>query len=252
MVTEIPKITDRKQSLQDEEYEIPYHYRDLFAPGQEIERTTLFEGVFDLLQVDSSARVLDFGCGDGRFCYFAKQKCNVIGCDVSEPAIRWARAFNPGLTFITGAMSPEQAGTFDGIASLEVIEHISDEDLKVVVPLLHSLLKPGKRLVVTVPSVNVPLHEKHYKHYTEQLLVDLFGKHFEVVVHGSTVSQSFYHKPLQVLNMISLLFYSPRFAHKYTGMVERITRMKRNIWQRHLQWGPPSECNRLVAVCTKR
>lgn len=252
MISQSPDVADKKQALQDAEYEIPYHYRDVFAPGQEIERTMLFEGVFNLLQVDSHARILDFGCGDGRFCFFAKKKSTVVGCDVSEAAIHWARAFNPDVTFVTGVASPVETEQFDGIVSLEVIEHISDERLRSIIPQLHALLKTGKRLVITVPSVNVPLHDKHYKHYTESLLHELLDSHFEVTVRGSTRTHSGYHKVMRLLNMISLLFYSPRFAQNHAKLVDRITAFKRSIWQQYIQWGDPVECNRLVAVCIKR
>jgi len=76
-------------------------------------------------------RVLDAGCGTGYgAAELAQTAAEVIGLDVSEEAIDYARAHYPlpGLRFIVSSCSaiPFPENSFDLIVAFEVIEHLSD------------------------------------------------------------------------------------------------------------------------------
>jgi SAM-dependent methyltransferase len=75
-------------------------------------------------------RVLDLGCGDGRFsAEIAGAGADVIGADVAQTAIDRARARVPQVEFvrveIDGAL-PFDDGAFELVWASEVIEHVSD------------------------------------------------------------------------------------------------------------------------------
>lgn len=59
------------------------------------------EMVKQLLRPFSGQYVLDAGCGDGRLCYeLRKENVQVMGVDMSERAISFAKAFNPDINFL--------------------------------------------------------------------------------------------------------------------------------------------------------
>lgn len=105
----------------------------------------------------AGARVLDVGCGSGVIAdYLAARVERVDAVDANPAAIEYARsAFTkPNLHFHRGyvdelAFAEE---TFDQAYCLEVIEHIYEPQVRVLLAKLARLLKPGGRLLVTTPN----------------------------------------------------------------------------------------------------
>jgi ubiquinone/menaquinone biosynthesis C-methylase UbiE len=103
------------------------------------------------------ARILDYGCGEGRYVrelMATFPSANVTGCDISDTAIGIARRSIPEATFI--AMDDETADladeSFDLVISIEVLEHV--QDIAKSVRELSRLLRPGGRVLVTTPCAN--------------------------------------------------------------------------------------------------
>jgi 2-polyprenyl-3-methyl-5-hydroxy-6-metoxy-1,4-benzoquinol methylase len=242
-----------REKIQSEEYKIPYHYRDLFAPGQGIERKSLFNLVLGLLNLNEGARILDIGCGDGRFCYHAKSRYDVTGIDVDPRAIEWARAFNPESDFYCGDIGEIEIGRYDGAACLEVIEHISDNELPIFMKSILRLLNRDGRAVFSVPTLNQPLSSKHYRHYNEDLLRDFLSSYFDnISIVGHAKSNSILYPLNSALNLISCLFYSETLQWKYPNLIKKVTRLKNKVWYKYFHEDIPSRCNRLIAVCTHK
>ena len=86
--------------------------------------------------------------------------------------------FNPEVTFHHNKLTGLNENCYDGVICLEVVEHISDEELPAFLSGIVRVLKDNKTAFITVPSVNQPLSSKHYKHYTESLLYDLLIQYF--------------------------------------------------------------------------
>ncbi len=92
----------------------------------------------EVMQIDSSIRVLEIGCGEGgNLLPFAELGCEVVGVDLSEVQIQRAREYTeervPGARaeFIYRdiyKLAPEDIGSFDLIMMRDVIEHIHDQE----------------------------------------------------------------------------------------------------------------------------
>ena len=118
-------------------------------------------------------RILDFGCGIGQATrIFADAGHEVVGVDISTPAILHARENVPHGTFETISQEgtlpfPDQ--NFDACYCSEVIEHLFD--VAGFLQEVHRVLKPDGILVLTTP----------YHGLIKNLLIATFGfdRHFD-------------------------------------------------------------------------
>jgi SAM-dependent methyltransferase len=107
------------------------------------------------LGVRPPARVLDAGCGWGvtlEALEAAGYRC--VGLDASRAALE--QVDRPGRSLVeadlTGAWpDPPAIAPFDAVLALDVIEHLDDD--RAAVRRLDGLLKPGGRLVLSVPAL---------------------------------------------------------------------------------------------------
>ena len=114
-------------------------------------------GYITILNLKPSDRVLDFGCGPGGpLTFIAKEVgCNIVGMDLSVPALQVAkeRAESLGVTSLIGIKQGDGnaplaiSGSFDAIVLFDVILHLRDRHT--VYKELFSFLKPGGKLLIT-------------------------------------------------------------------------------------------------------
>ncbi len=104
---------------------------------------------------DGRRRILDVGCGDGRFLgvleAFGPKEWEVVGIDFDSDAVEKCRA--AGYTAYKKRVEDfeEGANSFDAVIMLQLIEHVAD-------PLetsrkIFDLLKPGGVFVVETPNL---------------------------------------------------------------------------------------------------
>jgi SAM-dependent methyltransferase len=109
---------------------------------------------FLLHAVRPGDRVLDLGCGDGAFAAeLAGAGAQPVGVDVSEEAVRRARAAQPNIDFHlveAGAPLPFEDASFDVVWAGEVIEHVLD--VAGLLSEVRRVLRPEGRLLVTTPN----------------------------------------------------------------------------------------------------
>ena len=134
--------------------------------------------------------LVDIGCGDGRLTgklaeRFEGQK--VVGVDVATNALQLARCISgrPNVSFVECDITqraPEGA-PFDCGTMVEVLEHIPLDQVEAFVSGVGRLIRPGGRLIVTVPSTNMNLKNitRHHQHFTQETLKAALAADFEPV-----------------------------------------------------------------------
>lgn len=165
-----------KQALQEQEYYLPYHW--LMRKGSKEVQMRKLELVARMAgqALRSGGRALDLGCGDGKHTSELQRifqgRLQFTGVDFSERAITYARMLAPHIRF--DVQDAKQAGfpdaSFDLVVSIEVIEHIPIPEVPAFLLEIRRLLKPGGVVVLTTPTPNRPLDEKHFQHFDENIM----------------------------------------------------------------------------------
>jgi SAM-dependent methyltransferase len=180
-------------TMQARRYAFPYHYLTDVSPDGAIsiykqlawglEYMTYMTWVRGQILLVQPQSLLDVGCGDGRLCSLLGDWAGrYVGVDLSEQAIAFAQAFNPGREFVVGFAS-DIPGAFHVVACIEVLEHIPDRDMVGFVTSLREKVAPQGRLLVSVPTAVRPVNPKHHRHYTLQLLQEHLSPHFDIMSH---------------------------------------------------------------------
>jgi ubiquinone/menaquinone biosynthesis C-methylase UbiE len=107
-----------------------------------------------LADVQPGERVLDLGCGAGRFVAALRDHgADAVGVDLAEGALERARRNVPGVEFLaTTAELPDSS--VDLVWCSEVLEHVPDT--AGLLSEARRVLRTGGRLLVTTPSHDVP------------------------------------------------------------------------------------------------
>jgi SAM-dependent methyltransferase len=132
-------------------------------------------------------KILDAGCGDGRFLK-ELQKIGIkhlYGVDYSERALSFGRLLIPEANFFKADLTtkiPFEDEFFDAIFMIETLEHIIPEKINNLLINLRRVLKKDGIIVITVPSINAPLppNSKHYQHFSIDLLRHYLEPHFKI------------------------------------------------------------------------
>lgn len=237
----------KEQKIQEDEYFFPYHYLDLISPLNNFEYIAYLSFVKSFLPLNGE-RILDFGCGDGRFEYLLKDSnCKIFGVDYSKKAISFARAFNKTPKFFEkNIYELNFSEKFDFIVSIETLEHIPFDELEGIIKKISMLLKTKGKFIISVPSKNIPLSKKHYQHFDERNLRELLSPFFIVdSIKGISVigfRRNFFRFLKLLARFLELIF--PSSSKKSFSIL-------RKIYFKQLDCSP-SRARRLVAICSKK
>jgi len=181
---------NRKFQLQESEYCFPYHYlvsldeRGVFRLQKKLswglDYMTYMSYVCHLVRQRRPDSLLDIGCGDGRLIHMVQSDIpRVAGVDLSRRAIAFARAFNPDVTFTCGdiASVPDR---YASVTLIEVLEHVPDTAMAVFLRSVARVVQDDGWLLISVPTANVPLTKKHYRHYDREQLEATLSPYFEI------------------------------------------------------------------------
>ncbi len=180
---------------QDNLYNFPYHYLPEKIGEKVIKPFRVYYWLYDYFLLHEFFRkklsdfkglkILDFGCGDGKLINSLKQNMEneLFGYEISTKASSFFKAFNPEVNLIQNEKDLNKfENFFDVITFSEVIEHIKDEEVDIVVNKIDKILKKKGFLIVTAPHENIPVHKKHYRHYNFQNLINHFpNEKYELV-----------------------------------------------------------------------
>ncbi len=242
-------MINSKQRVQEEEYELPYHW---FVDPNSMSGRIYFGYLsicssFIQREKRSNLNILDAGCGDARFLKELELlgEYNLYGIDYSERAISFAKLLLPKAEFKTADLLniPYEDAKFDYIFSIETIEHIIPEKISPMVAEFARVLKPRGKLIITTPSLlaGVPSPDgKHYQHFSERSLREDLSPHFKnVKIFGQDKVD------LHVLKVIYRLIDNNLYQiHPLKNYYNT------NIWPRFFNCGTSNNSRRLIAECS--
>lgn len=220
-----------KESLQEAEYEFPYHHLVSIQPFSQARHlfwgyryAAYIEYILETLSEKEFASLIDFGCGDGKITAEITHRFrgkDIMGVDYSEKSLSFARAFSPAVIFQTGTDKQ-----FDAFVLIEVLEHIDPNNMGEFLDTLSRNLRPGAFGIITTPSTVIPTNPKHYQHFTEESFRRTLSSHFNVervefvgtITLGTKLIQRILANKFFVLNyppFIGLLYriYRKRYFH---------------------------------------
>jgi 2-polyprenyl-6-hydroxyphenyl methylase/3-demethylubiquinone-9 3-methyltransferase len=111
-------------------------------------------GVVESLHPLAGRRVLDLGCGQGRFARaLTEHGARVVGLDVSRAML--AQAVGSGLDRIRASARrlPFESASFDGVVAIEVFEHLAPRAVEGVLGEVRRVLCDGGILIVIDKNV---------------------------------------------------------------------------------------------------
>jgi SAM-dependent methyltransferase len=160
----------------------------------------------------TGADVLDAGCGVGYgTAFLAEQAGRVVGVDLSEQAIAYARGRYAlaNVEFVVGdvAALPLSDDSFDAVCAFETIEHLPEPVC--FLREVKRVLRPGGVFVVSTPQVErtetAPVNPHHETEYSAADLERLLGSAFaSVELYGQRRRQTGRHRLLQRLDVLGL------------------------------------------------
>ncbi len=101
-----------------------------------------------------TCRVLEVGCGTGNVLRVLSQTCpqaTVVGMDLFPDGLMFAKRRGCRMLVQGDVHHAPLRSEFDIVGMFDVLEHLPDD--RTVLSDLHSLLKPGGRLLLTVPAL---------------------------------------------------------------------------------------------------
>ena len=111
----------------------------------------------EYLQNGNGKVVLDLGSGPGvNAGYMHSRNLQVIGIDLSEKMVEYAKSRYPNIEFRLGDMTklPFPASSFDGILASYSLIHLTKDAVASVLARLYEILRPGGIIYLSVQSGN--------------------------------------------------------------------------------------------------
>ena len=140
-----------------------------------------------LCQLPSGSKIIDIGCGDGKYSFLMADKgFDVLGTDSSVVAIEVAsehlRTYSrPSLRFRKERMQDQTGmeGEFDGAVLINSYHCLSNSDRKHVITAVSRLLVPGGHLFLTALSLKDESYPRsNWSEIEQNTFIDKAGRAF--------------------------------------------------------------------------
>ncbi len=153
------KKVDRKSNEKFEKYHETF-YEDLHGwRDYELTSAGYGEWYYDCLPADKKARILDIGCGDGKFLFFLQQKgyTSIEGVELSSQQAKEAKKYLKCPIRVaddTSVFLQEHISTYHMIAMNDILEHIPKQEILNFLRAVLGALRPEGNAVINVPQVS--------------------------------------------------------------------------------------------------
>lgn len=221
-------------------------------------REILKEALSRHVSPDSKGAILDYGCGPGGNILFLSYFGRVSGVDVSDTALAFAKSRGfVELVKVIDHHTPFADASFDVVTSLDVFEHIKDDEAAMAE--CFRIVKPGGILLAAVPAHrwlwsdhDVALH--HVRRYTHRELASklenagfqIFGwSHFvtlAVLINGFRIVRDHFLRPKRAVDT-----YDVEFSPLVNRVLLEILRLEKRI----IRWIPIPFGSSLFIVAQK-
>ena len=157
------RLNDEKADIDSKEIFEKYHetfYKDLHGwRDYELTSKGYGEWYYDCLPDDKNARILDIGCGDGKFLFYLCNKGykKIEGLELSTQQAEEARKYVRCPIHAVGDTSPflkKSVNTYQMITLNDVLEHVPKKDTVNFLKDICGAIKPGGIAVINVPQVS--------------------------------------------------------------------------------------------------
>jgi 2-polyprenyl-3-methyl-5-hydroxy-6-metoxy-1,4-benzoquinol methylase len=118
-------------------------------------------------------RVIEFGCGQGELTNeIHSRKIDITGIDISRKKIDSAREKFPDIPFYQhdATQPPFADSSFDTVLLPEILEHLTEDQGDRLLKSAWRILKPGGRLIVSVPNEACIPHPNHIRRFSRKSL----------------------------------------------------------------------------------
>ncbi|MEM7426045.1 MAG: cyclopropane-fatty-acyl-phospholipid synthase family protein [Pseudomonadota bacterium] len=135
------------------------------AASLESAQCAKYRAVLDAMELPPEARVLEIGCGWGGFArtLLAQTDARIEGITLSREQLEFAAAQTDGTrASFRFEDYRNTSGQYDGIASIEMIEAVGEENWPTYFRNLHDRLKPGAGAVIQAITI-APDHFETYR-----------------------------------------------------------------------------------------
>ncbi len=221
-------LKSEKGNIQESRYRFPYHHIPYMDEQGYPHRIRILKWGYEylcyqyhikeLIETLKPSSILDIGCGDGYFLGILSNRiAKKVGVDLSERAIKFAQAMNNDITYLNMDAS-EINDVYDIITAIEVLEHIPDSKVSEFIQILSDRVKKSGYVIISVPTTNIPLNAKHYRHYTFNLLKEQLANAkstLKIVKHDYIYRNDFLMRKYFKLTQNRLWFFEPHILRKY-------------------------------------
>lgn len=246
MTIDIHKSADTKL-FQESEYFLPYHWLVERASKKGAVYFGYWEMALRLAGNLSGKDVLDAGSGDGFFTSLVARKNprSVVGADYSARAVLFAKLLVADAEFHVEDLSrltfPNQS--FDIVFLIEVLEHVPYSAQENLLKELLRVLRDDGILIVSSPSVLMPVIEKHEQHFSESTFRDALAPFFTA---AKIVGQD------RAGYLRSVYLFMFRFAKNRFWTIHPLVRFLSVVfYPRFLNEAPLSRARRYVGIFKK-
>lgn len=110
---------------------------------------------------DRDGPIIDLGCGMGLLVYFARRSgfTNITGVDTSRQMVDAARRLHINDILEDEALNALKSlatGSHEAVISFDVLEHLTRDELVVLVDEVHRVLTPGGRWIIHTVNAEAP------------------------------------------------------------------------------------------------